>query len=111
MGAIKQKTEVKQSDIEIPKFTRLDPESIEDAAEKKLEGMSPVHLELARLAKHLMWGTHPESLKAEIDAIRSTLKAETEAANTTKTVKVGANIAKTLLQNSQKLKFKAVSSG
>jgi hypothetical protein len=111
VDAIKQKTEVKQSDIEIPKFNRVDPESIEDAEEKKLENMSPVHVELARLAKHLMWGTQPESYKAEVDKIRSTLKAEKEAANTTNTVKVGASISKALLKNSQKLNFKAITNG
>lgn len=78
---------------------------------KKLESISPVHVELARLAKHLMWGTHPESYKAEVDRIKSTLKEEAKAANTTNTVKVGASIGNALSKNSQELKFKAITSG
>jgi hypothetical protein len=111
VDAIKQKTEVKQSDIEIPKFNRMDPESIEDAEEKKLENISPVHVELARLAKHLMWGANPESYMAEGERLRSMLKERKEAGNTTKTVKVDASISKALLKNSKGLKFKAISNG
>ena len=60
VAAIKEKTKIKESDIKIPEFKRVDPESIEDVEEKNLEKQSPIHAELAKLAKRIMWGTKPE---------------------------------------------------
>ena len=69
VAAIKEKTKIQESDIRIPEFKRVDPESIEDVEEKNLEKQSPIHAELAKLAKRIMWGTKPELYKTEIEKI------------------------------------------
>merc|ERR1712072_1112854 len=103
---------IKESDIKIPEFKRVDPESIEDVEEKNLEKQSPIHVELAKLAKRIMWGTKPELYKTEIEKMVLTMKEKKdkeEAAKTESDNKLGANM-KSLLKNSKNLKFKAITS-
>merc|ERR1711871_1820721 len=103
---------VKPSDIAIPKFEVKDPESIEDAAEQTAEAMSPMHLELAKLAKRVMWGTKPELYQPEIKKLVATIREQKEAAEATNSSKIQvAASMKTILKNSKTLKFKAVSNG
>lgn len=122
VAAIKEKTKIKESDIKIPEFKRVDPVSIEDVEEKNLEKQSPIHVELAKLAKRIMWGTKPELYKTEIEKMVLTMKekkdkeeaaakakADADAAKTESDNKLGANM-KSLLKNSKNLKFKAITS-
>ena len=93
VAAIKEKTKIEESDIKIPEFKRVDPESIEDVEEKNLEKQSPIHVELAKLAKRIMWGTKPELYKTEIEKMVLTMKEKKDKEEAAAKAKADADAA------------------
>ena len=107
VAKIKEQTEIRKSDIEIPKFVKMDPMAMEDMEEHSQAKISPLNEKIAKLVKKAMWGVNPESYKEDVKAIIA--ESKQEANETEKKTNVQAS-AKAILKNGKAFKFKGFAS-
>ena len=105
VAKIKAETEIRKSDIEIPKFVKMDPMAMEDKEEHAQAMISPLNEKLAKLVKKAMWGVSPESYKQDVKAILAEEKKEAHEAEKKTNVQASA---KALLKNLKTFKFKGL---
>ena len=107
VAKIKEQTEIRKSDIEIPKFVKMDPMAMEDKEEHAQAKISPLNEKIAKFVKKAVWGVSPESYKEDVKAIIA--EGKQEANDTEKKTTVQAS-AKAILKNLKAFKFKGSAS-
>ena len=107
VAKIKVETEIRKSDIEIPKFTKMDPMAMEDKEEHSQAIISPLNEKLAKLVKKAMWGVNPESYKQDVKSILAEEKKEAHDAEKKTNVQASA---KAILKNGKAFHFKGLAS-